>query len=609
MHRLAWTYGLIGVVAGLGTTALVVTGSADATAAAPFDPLFAPDAGRVCGPPLGGQPAMLKQLLLAQAQPPRTETAPFTAASAKASGTAAAAANVPLYPQLGVLAYKIGTSNAKAQAYFNQGLRMAANFNHAEAIRAFQAAQKLDPDCAMCFWGEAWALGPNINVPMVPEANTPALAALQKALAQAAKAPALDRDLIGALAHRYSADPKAERPALDGAFADAMQALATKYPHDDQILTMYAESAMDTQPWDYWDAGGAKPKGRAQEIVSTLETVLARNPRHAHAIHLYIHTVEASTQPERALPHARRLAALMPAAGHIVHMPAHIYYRVGLYRDSLQANRKALQVDERYFKASASDPIYRFAYYPHNIHFVLVSAMMGGDRKTALDAAARLDAALPPEVVKSFAVLEPVKGAQYYAHAQFSDADTILALPAPPKELPLVTAMSHYARAVAFAAKRDVAAARGEIAVLERIEKDTDFKPYGDWGVPAKEVVQTARWVALGRIADASGDLEAAAKAYEEAIFIEDALAYTEPPYWYYPIRQSLAAVRLRQGRLDDAEKAFRESLARVRNNGWALTGLAETYRKAGKVSDEKATRAALARTWFGGKAPELARL
>ena len=619
MNAFAWTCVALAAVAGLGTAGALVAKAVDSSPAV-SDPLLSGGPGGVCGPPIGGQPALLKQMVLAQAQAqsqaqsaapaPKAETAPFSAATAKASGSpTAAAAPVPLYKDLGAASFKAGTQNTKAQAYFDQGLRMAANFNHAEAVRAFQAAQKLDPDCALCFGAEAWALGPNINVPMPPEANAPALAALQQAQALAPKAPARDRDLVEAIARRYSADPKAERAVLDAAFADAMKALATKYPRDDQILAMYAEAAMDTQPWDYWEAAGAKPKGRAQEILSALETVLARNPRHAHAIHLYIHAVEASTQPERALPHARRLAALMPGAGHIVHMPAHIYYRIGLYKESLEANRRALKVDERYFNGSPSDPIYRYAYYPHNIHFILVSAQMGGDAKTTLEAAAKLDASLPVDVVKSFAILEPVKGSPYYAHAQFSDPDTILKLPAPPKELALVAAMHHYARAGAFAARRDLAAARSEVAAIEKLERDTDFKPYGDWGIPAKEVMQTARWVALGRIADAAGDLDAAAKAFEEAIFIEDALAYTEPPYWYYPVRQSLAAVRLRQGRLDEATQAFRDSLGRVRNNGWALAGLAETYRKAGKASDEKSVRAALGRTWFGKQPPDLTRL
>jgi tetratricopeptide (TPR) repeat protein len=300
----------------------------------------------------------------------------------------------------------------------------------------------------------------------------------------------------------------------------------------------------------------------------------------------------------------------MPGAGHIVHMPAHIYYRVGMYRESLETNKRAMSVDERYFATSPSDPLYRSAYYPHNIHFLMVSAQMGGDGRSAIAAAEKLDASLSPEVVGLFASLQPVKASPYTTHAQFSAPETILALPAPVAGLVLVETMYRYARAVAYAQKRDAAAAQREIDALARIESDGDFKPFAEWGVPAREIVQTARLVAVGRLADADGDLDAAARAYEEAIDVEDTLAYTEPPYWYYPVRQSLGAVRLRQGRLDDAEKAFRESLARVRNNGWALAGLAETYRRAGDAAGERAARAAYAKAWLGGtKGPAFERL
>ncbi len=603
LRRIVLSLAACGVI----TAATLVAGRVDAESRTPpyvYDPILA-EPGVACGPPAAGQPALLKQLILA-----KTETAPFSSASARASGGAdAAAAEVPLYRDLGALTFATGTRNAKAQAYFDQGLRLAVGFNHAEAQRSFRAAQKLDPACALCYWGEAWVLGPNINAPMPPEAIAPALAALGQAAALAKSASPRDRALIEALARRYSDDPKAERAALDTAFADAMKAVAARFPSDDTVQVIYAEAVMDTQAWDDWEAAGAKPKGRAAEILAALETVLKRNPSHPGAIHLYIHAVEASSAPERALPHARRLAALMPGAGHIVHMPAHIYYRLGLYRESLEANKRAMRVDERYFAASQSDPMYKFAYYPHNIHFALVSAQMGGDAKTAIDAATRLDASIPADVVKAFAVLEPVKGAPYYAHAQLSDAGTILALPAPASEFALVKSMYHYARAVAFAREKDLVAARREASEREKIEKEANFKPYTDWGVPGKEIVQTARLVALGRIADAAGNHEAAPKAYEDATFIEDSLAYMEPPYWYYPIRQSLGAVRLRQGRLDEAEKAFRDSLGRVRNNGWALAGLAEVYRKKGDAKSEKAARWAYGRTWFGGAAPDLARL
>ena len=581
-----------GTLAAAGACALVLVPATVTSGNGAFDPLL--DGGAYCATSPTGAPLVMRALVLAAA-----ETAPFQPVPPQP----ALDAPPVLYTNLGTLTFKAGTRSPKAQAWFDQGLRLAFGFNHAEAQRAFREAQKADPGCALCFWGESLILGPNINVPMMPEANAPALAALAKAVELAPKAPPRDRALIDALATRYSSDPKAERSALDAAYASAMERVAKQYPADDTVQTLYAEAMMDTQPWDYWAPGGVQPKGHGAAIVGTLETVLRRNPDHAGAIHLYIHAVEASTQPQKALPYANRLGALMPGAGHIVHMPAHIYYRVGMYRASLDTNKRAMAVDERYFRTSPSDPLYRAAYYPHNIHFLMVSAQMGGDGKAAIDAARKLDASMPAEVVAQFAIMQPVKAAPYTTHAQFSDPDTILKLAAPPANLALVATMYHYARAVAFARKGDAPSARGEIAELARIERDTDWKPFAEWNVPAKEIVQTARLVATGRLAAAAGDLDGAARAYDEAVFVEDALAYTEPPYWYYPVRQSLAAIKLRQGKLDEAEKIFRESLARVRNNGWALAGLAETYRRKGNSTAEQATQRAFANAWFGKSA------
>ncbi|MGJ7509286.1 hypothetical protein [Variovorax sp. GT1P44] len=559
-----------------------------------FDPLLS--ASGVCGPAMSGPPTSLKALVRVASQ-----TAP---------PAQAATAEPPLYKNLGSLQFRITTKSPQAQAYFNQGLRLDFGFNHAEAQRAFQTAQKLDPDCAMCFWGEAFVLGTNINVPMMPEANAPALAALGKAVALKGGASAKEQALIGALEKRYAASPPPDRAPLDAAYADAMKAVATAFPADNTVLALYAEAAMDTQPWDYWEPGGARSKGRGADIVSTLETVLRRDPAHAGAIHLYIHAMEASTQPEKALPYANRLAALMPGAGHVVHMPAHIYYRVGMYRDSMTLNRKAEQIDENYFRTSPSDPIYKTAYYPHNIHFVMVSALMGGDGKTAVASAKKLDASVPMDLVKAFPILQPIKSSPFAAHARFSDPDTILALAPPGNDAALVSTMYHYARAVALASRKDKAGAQKEIDAIEQIERTADYKAFEAWGLPAREIIRTAGLVAAARLADANGDLDSAAKLYADAVRIEDTIPYTEPPYWYYPVRQSLGSVKLRQGKLDEAQQAFRDSLVHVRNNGWALAGLVEVERGKGNAGAEKTAKTAYDRAWFGPRGgPDLARL
>lgn len=587
---------LIAALAACGLTALACS----AETATAFDPLLS-EPGGLCRPSAAGRPVLLQALLAAA---PKSETQPFQPAVMKA-----AAGDVPVYTDLGRMSFKLGHASPRVQAYFDQGLRLAFAFNHAEAQRAFQAAQKLDPGCGLCFWGEALVLGPNINVPMQAEANAPAWVALGHAVALKDRLPPRERVLIEALQARYKAEPPADRAPLDAAYADAMKRVAAQFRGEDLMHVLAAEAAMDTQPWDYWEAAGAKPKGRTADIVAALETVLKRNPNHAGAIHLYIHAVEASTTPERALAPARRLAALMPGAGHIVHMPAHIYYRVGLYRESLELNRRAIAVDEAYFKRSPSDPLYRSAYYPHNIHFLMVSAQMGGAASTAIEAAAKLDASMPVDVVKAFPIMQPVKAAPYTTHAQFSPPDVILKLPAPADDLVLVRVMYHYARAVAQAARHDAAAAKLEIAALTALE-GADFSAFDPWGIPAKAITQTARLVATARLADAQGDLAGAATALEQAVAIEDGLAYTEPPYWYYPVRQSLGAVRLRQGRLEEAETALRESLARVRNNGWALAALAEVYKKRGDAAAEQSARQALSKAWFGTEGgPDLTKL
>lgn len=577
-----------------------------------FDPLFAAagtsagtsagaftnTAAGICRPARPGAPPLLVHLVRAQA-----ETRPFTpgqGAPPTRADKPGAAGPPPLYGDLGTLHVPISTASPRAQAYFNQGIRLTFAFNHAEAARAFRAAQALDPACAMCHWGEALVLGPNINAPMFPEAVAPAAAAAATAVRLSQGARPEERAIIRALARRYSLEPGADRATLDKAYADAMAQVARDFPGHDTIQVLYAEALMDLSPWDYWEAGGARPRDHAAGMVAALERVLARNPSHPGAAHYYIHAMEASARPEKALPAARVLAAQIPGAGHIVHMPSHIYYRLGMYREALRANVAAVAVDERYFAGAASDPVYRGAYYPHNIHFVMVSALMGGDGPTTLEAAGKLDKVITPELLRAIGALQPVKSAPYFAHVQFSDPDTLLALPDPGPEFVLVRAMWHYARAVGHARKGAFDAAGREIAALERIETGGDFKAVDDWKIPGREIVRTARAVARARVADARGDLPGAIAAYQEAIAVQDGLPYMEPPYWYYPVRQSLGVALLRSGQPAAAEQVLRTSLARTPSNGWALRGLMEVYRTRGDKAALATTRQQFAHTWLG---------
>jgi tetratricopeptide (TPR) repeat protein len=590
---------ILAALAGVGLIAIATfapTLAGRQATASTFDPLYVN--GAACAPMQGGRPRLLDHLVLAQA-----ETRPFK--PEYQLSRPADAGTPPLYPDLGTLHVPISTASAKAQAYFDQGMRLTFSFNHAEAARAFRAAQQFDPGCAMCYWGEALVLGPNINAPMFPTAVAPAAAAAANALTHSQRATPAEQALIRAVTRRYDparpdAAPPANRAPLDKAYADAMADAARAFPNNDTIQVLFAESLMDLSPWDYWEAAGTRPKNRTAEMVDALERVLERNPTHPGAAHYYIHAMEASSHPEKALPYAGALARQIPGAGHIVHMPSHIYYRVGMYKDALQSNLDAIAADERYFLRSNSDPVYKGAYYPHNIHFVMVSALMGGDGKTALEAAAKLDKSISTELLRQFSALQPVKAAPYFSHVQFSSPDVLLALPDPGPDFVLVKAMWHYARAVGFARKGALADSGKEIEAIGTLERTADFKPITDWGVPAREIVHTARAVASGRLADAQGDLPAAITAYQEAVAVQDALPYTEPPYWYYPVRQSLGAALLRTGDLDTAEQVFRASLARTPSNGWALRGLMEVYRKRGDAAALAAAQQRFDATWLG---------
>lgn len=512
-------------------------------------------------------------------------------------------ADPPLWNNLGSLSYPVTTKNPQAQSYFDQGFRLSANFNHAEARRAFRKAQALDPGCAMCFAAEALALGPNINVPMDPAANAPAIAALRKAQELAGGASEKEKDIIAAIATRYSEDPAADRHALDNAFADATAALSDKYPDDLDLAVLAAEAGMDTQPWDYWQSGGSQGKGREADIQKRLEGVLAKAPDHAPAIHLYIHLVEASDRPERAEAYADRLAALMPGAGHIVHMPSHIYYRVGRYTDSLASNEAASKVDEAYIAQTGAVGVYPIGYYSHNVHFVLVSAQLLGDSKTVLEQADKLDKVLSEEVATAIPIVQPVKSAPYFAWAQYGDPDKVLALSEPAGAPPYVKAMWHYARGSAFAGKKDAASARAEAGAIARIRQETDWSVLDAWGIPAVPVLEVAENVVLARAAQAENKGDEEVQLWRKAADSQDAIPYMEPPYWYYPVRQSLGAALLKSGQPEAAEKEFMAALGRARGSAWALFGLEQAAKAKGDTATENKAAAQLAKAWRGDPA------
>jgi tetratricopeptide (TPR) repeat protein len=508
----------------------------------------------------------------------------------------------PLFTDVGGHSWKISTADPAAQAFFDQGIRLSYAFNHAEAQRAFRQAQRLDPSCAMCFWGEALVLGPNINAPMDPAANAPALAALERAAGLAGGASAKEAALIAGLQKRYSADAKADRAALDKAWAEALGDIAARFPDDLDVTTLHAEAMMDTQPWDYWADGGRTPKGDAAAMVAALERVLARDPGHPGAVHLYIHAVEASDRPERAEPHADRLAALMPGAGHIVHMPSHIYYRIGRYIDALEQNKKAVAVDEAYIGATQATGFYPAAYYPHNMHFALAAAQMAGDAKTALEMSQKLSSIVTAEMASAVPLAQPVMAAPFFAHAQFGSPDAVLALTVADNAPPYVKAMWRYARGVALAKAGRTDDAAAEAAAIGALRRDADFTNLIAQGIPGPQVLELAEEIVAARIAQARGDAPGAAAAFAKAAALQDALAYMEPPYWYYPVHQSLGAALLQAGRTDDAEAAFREALKRSPNNGWAIYGLVELAKARGDTMAERDAEARLARSWVGDR-------
>lgn len=522
-------------------------------------------------------------------------------AAAAAAVQADMPAAMPLYDGLGKIDFPITTSVPLAQRYFNQGLGFAYGFNHAAAIASFRAAQKLDPACAMCWWGEALAHGPNINAPITPDANKLALQTLARAQSLSAGITPPERALIMALSKRYSDKPDAVRATLDGAYADAMLIVARFYPAHDDIALLAAEAAMDTLPWDYWEPDKQAAKPRLGEAIGLVERVMARNAGHPQAPHLYIHLMENGPDPKRAEAAADRLSqGLARDAGHMVHMPAHIYYRLGRWKDSIRVNIDAARQDEAYIRAFDDKGFVRYGYYPHNVHFIVTSAQMAGDLPTAIRESRRLATIVDAETATQIAWIQAIHAAPYFAALQYASASDVLAMPAPDPRLAYVRAMRHYARAVAYAQQHNQRGFDVEMAEMQRLRASDALKPMVDQGVPAPDLIQLAEHVARGRFAAARGRHGQAIDHYRRAIAIEDRIPYMEPPWWYYPVRQSLGAALYRAGRYDEAREAFTATLAKAPNNGWALYGLAASERALGRRAHAAAAQMALGRAWSG---------
>ncbi len=510
--------------------------------------------------------------------------------------TPAASTPPPLFDDLGTLHHAVTTTVPQAQQYFDQGLRLIYAFNHDEATRAFKEAARLDPNCAMAYWGIALSLGPNYNLPVDAERDRAAYEAIQKAVALAPKVSEADRAYIDAIAKRHSADPKADRKALDAAFADAMREVAKRFPDDLNAATLFAESLMNLRPWGLWTHDG-QPEPGTEEIVATLESVLKRNPEHPGAIHYYIHAVEASNQPERAEPYADRLGKLVPGAGHLVHMPSHIYIRIGRYNDAAEVNAKAAAVDAAYIEKYNIQGAYRMMYYPHNIHFFWAAATLEGRSRESLEAARDFSSKLPAEMVRQMPMVEGFYPTYLFALVRFGKWKEILKQPAPPADLKYSTGMWHYARGWAFAATKKYARAEAEHAKLAAIAAATPAEMLIMMNSGAA-LLNLAANVLAGEIDARRGQYDTAEQFLRTAVGQQDALQYEEPPAWYYPVRQSLGAVLLKAGRSEDAEAVYREDLKRNPENGWALYGLTQSLRLQKKQQEAAAAEQRFQKAW-----------
>lgn len=521
----------------------------------------------------------------------------FLAASSSLSFADPREGEVPLFEDLGNHHHRVSTDSELAQRYFDQGLTLTYAFNHPEAIRAFREAARHDPNLAMAWWGVAYALGPNINAPM-PEAAVPeAYAALQKARELAPRASERERAYIEALSKRYAPQPVADRGPLDRAYAEAMKDVANRYPDDLDAATLYAEAIMDTMPWDYWSSDGA-PRPATGELLAVLESVMKRNPNHPGANHYYIHAVEASPTPERGLDSALRMGELVPGAGHLVHMPAHIYLQLGRYHQASLANEAAAGVDDAYISRTGAHSFYTMMYTPHNYHFLWYSKAMEGRSAEAIEAARQVSSRVPAEMARKEPMLEVFVPVPLFALARFGMWDEILAEPKPPADLPYPTAVWHYARGLALTAKGRPADAVAEADALTTIAGSEAIREREIPALYAASQLAIAKDVLWGEIAGDLGRIEQSLRFLQAAVDKQDVLPYMEPPYWYYPVRESLGAALLGAGRAGEAEAVFRRDLKDHPHSGRSLFGLERSLLAQGRDEEAQEVHRAFARAW-----------
>jgi tetratricopeptide (TPR) repeat protein len=499
-----------------------------------------------------------------------------------------ASPGMPLAPRLqnlGVHVFPVSTGNERAQLFVNQGLDLTYGFNHAEAARAFAEAARLEPGLAMAYWGQALVLGPNMNAPMDPEQEAKAYSLAQKAAALKAQASPREQAYIDALAVRYTGRA-GNRQANDRAYATAMAKVVDAFPDDLDARVLHAEALMDLRPWNYWSRDGV-PFAETTEVQETLQQVLAKHPNHPGALHLWIHLWESTDTPERAEKEADRLLPLMPGAGHIVHMPAHIYQRVGRHADVIRVNQMAAKADEDYVAQCKAQGLYPLAYYPHNLHFIWMGATASGQKTLALESAQRLAGAIPQEALKTVPILQGFVVVPYWAMVRFEEWDRILGDQGPRYESPFTRGAWRYARALALTAKGRLDEAEHELAEQKALAADPSLAGQTTFSNnTGRAILRIAPEVVAGEIAAKREQWDTATLHLERAIRYEDSLIYQEPSDWHAPVRQNLGNVLLAAGRADEAEAVFWEDLKKNPENVWSLAGLAKALRVQKKTTD-----------------------